>query len=78
MPKKPWEDISMNFVLGLPRTQQGFDPIFVAVKRFSKMAHFLPSRKINDDQQVAELFFKEIVKINGLPNAKKHYFRWRH
>jgi hypothetical protein len=68
----------MKFFLRLPTTQKGFDSIFVVIKRLSKIAHFLPSRNINDAQQVTELFFKEIVKIHGLPNAKKHYFRWRH
>jgi hypothetical protein len=45
VPKEPWVDISMDFILGLPRSRKGRDSIFV-VDRFFKMAHFIASHKI--------------------------------
>ena len=69
VPTRPWDDVSLDFVLGLSKTAHRHESILVIVDRFSKMAHFVPCSKTADASRVATLFFNEIVKLHGLPRS---------
>jgi hypothetical protein len=66
IPEKKWESISMDFITGLPHVQ-GKDCIFIVVDRLTKFAHFFAIPSDYKAIQVAELFFREIFRLHGLP-----------
>jgi hypothetical protein len=68
IPEHKWESISMDFITGLPRAQ-GKDCIFMVVDRLAKFAHFFPIATDFNAAQVAELFFKEVFRLHGLPKT---------
>nr|GFC02483.1 retrotransposon protein, putative, Ty3-gypsy subclass [Tanacetum cinerariifolium] len=69
IPVWKWEEISMDFVTGLPHTQRRHDAIWVVVDRLTKSAHFLPIRKDYSVSRLAEIFQQEIVRLHGTPSA---------
>jgi hypothetical protein len=61
IPKWKWEEIEMNFIVGLPCTQAGYDSIWVIVDRLTKVAHFIPVKTSYSGAKLAELYMSRIV-----------------
>jgi transposase InsO family protein len=57
----------MNFIVGLPRTQDGYYSIWVIVDRLTKVAHFIPVNTTYSGAQLAELYMSRIVCLHGVP-----------
>jgi transposase InsO family protein len=68
VPEWKWEEIAMNFIVGLPRTQSGYDSIWVIVDRLTKVANFIPVKTTYSGLQLAELYMSRIVCLHGVPN----------
>jgi len=60
----------MDCIVALPRTQRGKDTIMVVVDRFSKVAHFVPCHKTDDESYIIDLYFKEIIRLHGMPKTR--------
>jgi hypothetical protein len=67
IPEWKWEEIGMDFITGLPRTQKGYDAIWVIVDRLTKVAHFIPVKTTYKVSQSAELYIARIVSLHGVP-----------
>jgi hypothetical protein len=64
----PWEDISMDVVVGLLECK-GFDAVWGVVDRLSKMWHFIPCHTTIDAVGLAKLFLQKVVCLHGLPRT---------
>jgi transposase InsO family protein len=56
----------MDFIVGLPRTQRGFDSIGVIVDRLTKVAHFIPVRTTYSSAKLVELYLERISSLHGV------------
>jgi hypothetical protein len=64
-----WEEVSMDFITGLPTSNQGHDSIWVIVDRLTKVAHFIPVKTTDHGNHLAELYISRIVSLHGVPKT---------
>jgi hypothetical protein len=69
IPSWKWEDISMDFIVGLPNTSQRHDSIWVIVDRLTKTAHFLPVHTTYNAKKYAEVYLDQIVHLHRIPKT---------
>jgi hypothetical protein len=69
IPTWKWDDISMYFIVGLPKTSKGYDSIWVTVDRLTKSAHFLPVKSYYPVLTYAQLYVARILSLQGAPRT---------
>jgi hypothetical protein len=67
VPEWKWEEIRMDFIVGLPRTRDGYDSIWVIVDHLTKVAHFIPVKTTYTGAKLVELYMSRIVCLHGVP-----------
>jgi hypothetical protein len=67
IPELKWEEIGMDFIVRLPRTQAGYDSIRVIVDRLTTVAHFISVKTTYSGAKLTELYMSQIVCLHGVP-----------
>ena len=67
VPTWKWEDINIDFVVGLPWTKKQYDSISVVMDRLTKSAHFIPVKSTYSAEEFARIFIDKIVCHHGIP-----------
>ena len=62
-----WDRITMNFVIGLPKIQKGYDSIWVIVDKLTKSAYFVPVKTTYSVVQYAQVYIQNVVSLHGVP-----------
>jgi len=66
IPKWKWDEIAMDFILGIPRTSTREDFIWVVVDRLTKSAHFIHVKVKDPMDKLARLYVQNIVQLHGV------------
>jgi hypothetical protein len=69
VPDWKWDQITMDFITGLPRTKSGYDSIWVVVDRLTKVSHFIPVKTTYTSVKLADIYMKRIVCLHGVSRS---------
>ena len=57
----------MDFITVLSRKSRQHDSIMVVLDRLTKVAHFIPVKFTYLTSDVAQVFFRDVVRLHGVP-----------
>jgi hypothetical protein len=66
VPEWKWKEIAMDFIMDLPRTQLGYDSVWVIMDQLTKVAHFIPVKTTYSVPQLVEFYMSRIVCLHGV------------
>jgi hypothetical protein len=69
IPEWKWDNVGMDFIIGLPRTKSGYDSNWVVVDRLTKVAHFIPLKTTYTSAKLAKIYMRQIVCSHGVPKS---------
>jgi hypothetical protein len=67
IPEWKWEEIGMDFIVGLPRMLVRYDSIWVIMDRLTKVAYFIPVQTTYSGAMLADLYTFQIICLHGVP-----------
>jgi hypothetical protein len=69
IPEWKWDDISLDFIVGLPITAHKFDSIWVIMDRLSKSAHFIPINTKYRVEKYVEIYIAHVICLHEVPKT---------
>ena len=69
IPEWKWDKLGMYFITGLPRTQSGYDSIWVVMDRLTNVAHFIPVKTTYTSAKLVKIYITRIVYLHGVPRT---------
>ena len=69
LPEQKWANVSMDFIMGLPKTDNGFDGFLIVVDRATKMVHLVPVQQTITAAEIALIYWQQVGKFHGIPRS---------
>ena len=69
LPEAKWQEVSINLIMDLPASGYAENSIMIVIDRATKMVHLIPCRKTMTACEAAQLYWRHMVKLHGVPRA---------